>query len=413
MGLLIIHCIKGFWFSKDGSKPLVHAVFIGQLALLVYVYLRSYINYLIGVVIPITALDVIAISVLLLFILQRKGEIATLIKGLNVNRDDYLITLYFVWLLFLIIANKELPRIAMLSSDSDQHAFFARQILRFHTLPFTQYYWGNQPLHYPGGFAVLNFLWSTISCLDVLAVVTAQRLIQTQLAILLLAECARAVVAPTVIKGRAYFVFMSLVFCIYYGVFPEGFETVFFSQEHTAIFSTLFFVAMVFSFIFFVWMGRGNTRYRDSLNVPLNTTAVVLIGGVLAVIHPAAALYVAIPCCLGLIVLWGRNGKRGDWIRVAAILPIAVLPLLDPYYATFLSDLLSPAASTSGGAGNEGLFPAFIAAAADHFQGIVPILSLFQTGLLDNTLNIHLMAAMVLSVLFVCIRDYVQCDFCG
>ncbi len=316
--------------------------------------------------------------------------------------------MYFIWLLFLIIANKELPRIVMLSSDPDQHVFFLNQFLRFHTLPYTQFYWGDQPFHYPGGFAVLNFIWTTISGLDVRNVVSVQRLIQSQLAILIIVECVRSAGNDALQKGRVYFTFLCLIFCVYYLVLPEGFDSAFFCQAHTALLGTLLFVSMGFSFFFFAWVNNGDTRYRENLNIPLNVAAIILIVSALMLIHPITGLYAIVLYSLGIIVFWRGSKRKGDWAKAAAVLPLGAFPLLDPYYSDILVGFLRPGAPVAGDTGMPGFLKTYVSVLADSFRGISHIPSLFQTGLLDDTLNMFLVILMILSVVFLFYRKYLK-----
>lgn len=84
----------------------------------------------------------------------------------------------------LVIGERELPRLVMLSSDPDTHAYFARMLEVLGGVP-----WGEEDrFHYPLGTGALGFIWAKLAFLDVRDAVTALPLLQTFAAALVLAE---------------------------------------------------------------------------------------------------------------------------------------------------------------------------------------------------------------------------------
>jgi hypothetical protein len=67
----------------------------------------------------------------------------------------------------VVVADRELPRLLMLSTDPDIHAFFANQIARFGFIPSSQGGWGSEAFNYPAGSPALIYAWSRLSGLEV------------------------------------------------------------------------------------------------------------------------------------------------------------------------------------------------------------------------------------------------------
>ncbi len=147
--------------------PFPLAVGFGQCVLFAYVLLRSGLNHLLGVELPISWIELILICL--------------------VPKVTFKVPWAFLLGLF-VFCQRELPRELMLSSDPDQHAFFAKQLLDFGFLPLNRGLWGEEGFNYPGGFAVLNFIWAKLSFCDPRDIVTIQPYIQFLLAIFLFSK---------------------------------------------------------------------------------------------------------------------------------------------------------------------------------------------------------------------------------
>ncbi|WP_337244469.1 hypothetical protein [Luteimonas sp. gir] len=136
---------------------------LGLGLLFLYVYLRSLPGAL-GVPIRITGLEIMMVAVLCGVFLVRRGA-GQALTSTDVGLVAFQVTVLF--LLCVVVADRELPRLVMLSSDPDSHAFFARQIVHFGGVPRQQGVWGEDSLNYPAGTGVLIALWSWLSMLDV------------------------------------------------------------------------------------------------------------------------------------------------------------------------------------------------------------------------------------------------------
>jgi hypothetical protein len=174
--------------SSDEFKVVTSSA-VGMLVLVVYIYLRSLFNHAVQDW-PITQWEI----VLLMGITVVVGFWGHTPKALVTRSSDniYALTvgLTIIFALCVIIAAREMPREVMLSSDPDQHAFFAKQIERFGAIPYHQRDWGSQGFNYPAATGVVVFLWHLLTGIDVRSLLTALADLFTLLAGLIIAESA-------------------------------------------------------------------------------------------------------------------------------------------------------------------------------------------------------------------------------
>lgn len=196
-------------FSNLGrGLPFPLSIGFGQCVLFCYVLIRSGVNNLFGLSLPITWIEL---------------ALVCLIPRIQLK------TTWWPFLLALFVfCQRELPRELMLSSDPDQHAFFTKQILDFGFLSMERGAWGEQGFNYPGGFAVLNFIWASLSFTDPRDIVTIQPYIQFLLAVFLFS---RDKVAGTLL-------FLTFTFV------PYGFLESNYHQEGTGRLSSIFLLAL-------------------------------------------------------------------------------------------------------------------------------------------------------------------------
>lgn len=136
---------------------------VGQVVLFLYMYLRSLPEAL-GLPLPVTRVELLLLVLLCGVYMYRRRHVQVWTSGDNGQ------TLFQVAVLFVLcvaVADRELPRIVMLSSDPDSHAFFARQVMHFGSVPRQQGVWGEESLNYPAGTGVLIAIWAWMSKLDV------------------------------------------------------------------------------------------------------------------------------------------------------------------------------------------------------------------------------------------------------
>jgi hypothetical protein len=99
--------------------------------------------------------------------LQARGEGIGLaqLAALRFRRADLLNVLPYLCLLAVlwIVAYADWPRWVPLTSDPQQHAFFARKVLDYHGIPWALTEMGGLPFGYPAGTGVLGYLAFTFS----------------------------------------------------------------------------------------------------------------------------------------------------------------------------------------------------------------------------------------------------------
>lgn len=159
-------------------------ILAGQVAVLVYVYLRSLVALVIPAL-PITRAELWVLVAGCGLLLWRRGWRTHFIAG---ERASLLTRFALLALACLVVADRELPRLVMLSTDPDTHAFFARQIERMGAIYREQGEWGSDAMNYPAGSAGLVYGWASLSFLDVRNALTALPLLLAFLAALAVAE---------------------------------------------------------------------------------------------------------------------------------------------------------------------------------------------------------------------------------
>lgn len=172
--------LKALDVGRCASGRLFLSVVVGQAVLIAYFYLRSAINA-VAPFLPVTAIELFGLVLLCGVFLHKCG-------WRPASREEGgkwpLFELGVLAALCVTVAARELPRVLMLSSDPDTHAYFARQAEILGAIPWR----GENVFQYPGGSAATTFLWAKLSFLDVRNALTALPLLQTFLAVLVLAE---------------------------------------------------------------------------------------------------------------------------------------------------------------------------------------------------------------------------------
>ena len=110
---------------KQSSRTPFTEIAIGLVVLCVYVYVRSLINRVFYI--PMTSFEILVIIIFPVGYTMRKFQLIG--KHLSILRA-YMPELILFWILLVGVAQVELPRDIMLSSDPDQHLFFAIQVAK-------------------------------------------------------------------------------------------------------------------------------------------------------------------------------------------------------------------------------------------------------------------------------------------
>lgn len=282
LGSAIIRLVAR-WCHREALAPLLDyisplagfiiALVIGQIGSIVWILFRSGSNALsfgfIGLRLPVSLIEVVVI-VLGSIVVIAKTPPPILTRGENNSRKrSFSSCIVLLAALCIPIALRELPRDTTLSSDPDQHAFYARQVLRLGAIPWDQGIYGPEHFHYPGGFGALNAIWTLFSGLSVVEIATVQPMIQF---LLMAALCASF--APLLLRsfrkpretapenGSTLALTLGL-FVAYWFFLPYGYQHDVYHGEGTARAST----TLLLSFVFLSWIG-----VPKDLRTPRTTT---------------------------------------------------------------------------------------------------------------------------------------------
>jgi hypothetical protein len=171
--------------APAGRPKIFLAIVVGHAFLVLYVYARSSLAR--GVpqlAIPAWELPVLAgcaLAYLMLLMRRRDGRALYLAAQAPVAFG-------VLAAVSVVVADRELPRLLMLSTDPDIHAFFAAQITRFGFIPSSQGGWGSEAFNYPAGSPALIYVWSRLSGLDIANSVASLPLLLLLLTPLVIAE---------------------------------------------------------------------------------------------------------------------------------------------------------------------------------------------------------------------------------
>lgn len=331
-GLLARHSLRGLWYASKRGSFLIHDILVGQTILILLVYIHSFLNYIFGIILPINLIEFLLVPALFLAYFWRKDRLKSIIHELCALKYNYAVLLLIIFILLATISNREIPRLIMLSSDPDIHAFGARQIQRFHTIPFTQLYWGPENLNYPAGFAVLNFIWSSLSGLDVRNVVTVQNLVQTLLGILLIYECTCQNENKNIKESGYQLCALLLIFLIYYSLLPYGYQNLRYHLEGTSRLSCLFIMSGSLSLLYFQWINWQKADFGNWFNLPLNAFFIGATVAIAFLMNPANLFIISFMFLVSLVLYLTRFKKWRKVYLTFFSVPGLLIFLMDPYY---------------------------------------------------------------------------------
>jgi hypothetical protein len=172
-------------FGRDCQPRIFSGLVIGQAVLILYVYVRSAVARTFPGL-PMVSWEfhvlIVGAAVYLAYALRHRQELAAAL------RCQLPVALGTVVALSLVVADRELPRLLMLSTDPDIHAFLANQIRRFGYIPSSQGDWGGEAFNYPAGSPALIYAWSKVSGLEIANAAASLPLFQFFMAPLLISE---------------------------------------------------------------------------------------------------------------------------------------------------------------------------------------------------------------------------------
>ena len=287
---------------------------VGQVALVIYIYLRSLVTVWapwLPLTHPELALLVVASVVVLLHRrIWQHGELAT-----TEGRAWLLLQLGLLAGVALIVADRDLPRVVMLSTDPDIHAYLANFLVRMGSIPWS----GESVFGYPAGSAALGYAWGALGALDVRDAITMLPLFATFVAALVIGEAA----ATHSQRNGTRLLLMLTAVALTAGAFMLPLFIRFSHMEGTARQFSVVFSATVLALLHAHLVDRTASRLR--LAAALLCTLFVL-----AVLNPAS---VVVPSAIvaGSILHMALQRQRYGWL-VAALFLVPLALLLDPYY---------------------------------------------------------------------------------
>ena len=312
----------------DGNFAL--QIGIGQIALLSWVYLRSSASALAttfaGVALPVTRPEILLLIAGLAWFARKKSRLPSLASVMPGAT--------WVAVAIFLIAQRELPRADMISSDPLQHAFFTSQVLRLGVVPFQLGMWGPADFHSPAGFAALCAVWNWVGGASALNAVASQPLLQSTLALLAVTSLAVGAVAHGDKRVLAVMGLVSLL--LFFGFFPFSLTHPVYLLEKTGSISSLL---LLLTTLTLSVVGGSGPQSRDRVLALLWAGAGV---GMAAVVNPIA---VVVP---GLIYagavckrLWEQRRQIGHVAGLGLLHGAAPAGLMfsDPYY---IARLLTP-----------------------------------------------------------------------
>lgn len=315
-------------FTKIGIAPARAQLGLwslaGQALLLVYVYLRS-LPSAVGIPVPVTQIEVVVVVLGAVAYLARSNRGRAACAVLLLDKKSLCGQLVLIALVCIAVASRELPRVAMLSSDPDQHAFFAYQVAHLGGVPWRQIFWGGEDLNYPAGTGVYFALWSWLGFLDVRNATAAVPFVAYALGALAIVNCALARIAA---KEGGETPTAWVAFTLLFGLFLLPGYPQYAHQEGLGRVVSFAFMAGLTAVVF--------------MPGPFVSRAAVLLLFAVSVhfLNPVSIFATAV--LLGAVSLFWMLMRSRRWL-VIAVLPLS-LPffLIDPYYFRALTGAAYP-----------------------------------------------------------------------
>ncbi|MNM23933.1 hypothetical protein D3C81_343470 [compost metagenome] len=306
------------WKQTPGRPALFLALVTGQATLVLYVLLRSVLQDKIGHI-PLTGIELfVLVAASAAYLVRTRLGTAAWQRYWTTGRWLPL-ELGLLSAVCIAIGDRELPRIVMLSSDPDTHAYFARQIELLGGIPWA----GGDLFNYPAGTGVLGFLWAKLSLLDVRNSVTALPLLQAFTATLVIAEA----LALTCRRSGT----ITLIFATALGITCAGLLIPMFS-----VYAHMEGAGRQMGIAFLAIAGlpllpQQPSKLRHGRPIAIMVSLCLLTLAILNPINIVVPLILLAAFSLGCI-LWER---RIPWLTLSPLLLILLL-LLDPYYHQLL-----------------------------------------------------------------------------
>lgn len=306
------------YLCKFQVRSLIWGMLSGQVVLSFWIYLRSGVSNFSKMPELAIAFDTFLI-VLIAIIYWHRSLVDKLQFKISAFKFYELLIMLSICLL---AAQRELPRTTVMSSDPDLHVFWASQLSNSHIIPNQFGLSGPESMKYPAGFAVLNYIWSSLSLLDLIQIVSIQSLLQSQFAVLLLSSSCAILFNLNQNRPLLSLALNFFALAIFYFALPYGYQHNFYHLEGTARTSCLFYLSALCLLPFYFF-----TKSQDN-KVPslflLSVIVMLLIG-----INPINALY-GFPCFIILSLFILRLSRRQPIVLICLLIPLILV--CDPYF---------------------------------------------------------------------------------
>lgn len=302
----------------------IHSLFIGQLLLFFYIYFRSLVNAHLFFL-PVTAIDFVLLAAMGLVLILRRHGTGGAMACLQEAWPRILLTFGLLFLVLVGLCENELPRIYMLSTDPDQHAFFAKQVRRFNTIPYHQYSWGPEGFNYPAGTGVLGFIWSSLSFLDVRDIITISPLLQAYLVLFLITELLFLHNREWMIRAIA----LVAMFLLFSYLLPYGMNQNFYYLAGTGRLCSIAMVGFAVSLFAFSFVHNG--KAVSAIDALLLALLSILTLFYAVALNPINVFYGAFVLAASFF-LYCRKSPGLLWFGLLSLLVVPCI-LLDPYYS--------------------------------------------------------------------------------
>jgi hypothetical protein len=325
-GFIFLAMMGGLFISTQSTKDkakefrLFSAIATGLTILMAYIYARSLFNQVITDA-PISRAEIFGILMILLALLMwkiRQGPASSVV--IKIDGHHLIVGVAILLALCISVADRELPRLMLFSSDPDQHSFFARQIQHFGAVPYQQREWGPLAFNYPAGSGVVLYSMQLLGGLDPRSSLVALPILFTFFAALMIVEVSTSHIRT--IHLRLLLLVSTLALVAGGLMFPLYAEYT--HGEGSGRLLSIVFVGLLITAL------APELNKKEGLSGRfLILPSLTLFS--LMVLNPANALMPAV--ILASMVIYGwLNRKQGSTLFLMVMVGGVLLALLDPYY---------------------------------------------------------------------------------
>ena len=295
---------------------------IGQIVLIIILYLRSLLtaksNNLADSVFNFYCFDITLICFgYILFEVKTLGTRQELFRSIKNNYVNFAIIIGAIYLILI----RDLPQSVMLSTDPDQHLYFASRILFSGGIPWSQGHIGPNSFNYPAGFASLVAVWVRIGLFDIKSCLAVLPTIQSILAVFLCLEITRT--TSYVSKNTNWRSLLILLF-IFFSIFTFTNEYRFYHLQGTGRIGS--------------WMILATVIYSSFKKDNFSLNIAIIGCVVLAFINPILPIVPGLLVAIRILLQIFKDFRLKTilWVTIAILVSISFI-FIDPYYFKLLA----------------------------------------------------------------------------